>query len=97
MLPNDGTSSPVGFISGRGDAAAKANGKPAPLRPHLYIGRDGMARRHPTDDPIMSHEAKGTVLYDRRGEQGDLASITWADGSMGVLGLQIEVSASDPF
>lgn len=70
----------------------------------FIIDRQGFARRAidangqflslPEEEypRIMPQDVQG-VIYDRRGE-GDLATITWADGAQGVLGLQLEISAA---
>lgn len=59
----------------------------------FYIDADGRARRA-GGAAILPAELNGDVLYDLRGETGDLAAIIWADGVMGTRGLQLEISAA---
>ena len=63
--------------------------------PRFYIDRDGIARRDPGAVPANFAEAPREIWYDDRGE-GDLGAIQWADGTRGVLGKQIEISAAVP-
>lgn len=79
---------------------------PAPAKPALlalvpkapdhkfYIDRSGYARNQ-KGEQIMPHDVTADeVLYDWRGETGDLGAIVWADGTQGVLGLQLEIAAA---
>ena len=59
----------------------------------FYVDRAGRACRA-GGGPIMPTELGGATLYDMRGEAGDLGAITWADGSTGVRGLQLAISAA---
>jgi len=67
---------------------------PPPRSPHdFYIDADGFARRgSPDGERIMPGHVTGAI-YDMRGESGDPGAIIWADGSRGVRGLQIDISA----
>lgn len=60
----------------------------------VFIDQDGLAK-HVNGERIMPSQVGGEVLYDLRGELGDLSAITWADGSMGTRGLQLEISAAE--
>ena len=70
--------------------------------PRLFIDKDGFARRDPggvlrlvdQEYPRIMPGQVDDILFDDRGELGDLGSITWADNSTGVLGLQLEISAT---
>ncbi|MGY3393446.1 hypothetical protein ACVWW6_006037 [Bradyrhizobium sp. USDA 3311] len=74
--------------------------------PRFFIDHAGFARRNfdtGSDGrieilaeavPISSSEVGGDTLYDDRGEHGDLGSIVWADGSRGVLGKRLNISAT---
>lgn len=78
-------------------AAAPAPPKPAVRLvepPRFFIDRDGFARQAPSMEPITAGQLGGDTIFDDRGEFGDLGSIVWADGSRGVLGLQISISAT---
>jgi hypothetical protein len=90
--------SPAGEPSAPVTSAAEtpSSKRPNGVRPHFYIDRDGYARRYPGDERVTASEAAGWVIYDRRGEAGDLASIVWGDGRQGVLGLQVEISGGAP-
>lgn len=94
-----------GGPSGGGEAAAALTAavaaaptpKPAVRlveAPRFFIDHAGAARRAPSMEPINPDELNGQPLFDDRGEYGDLGSILWADGRRGVLGLQLEISAS---
>jgi hypothetical protein len=67
--------------------------KPADRGPVFMIDKDGIAKRN-DGTRLMPADVAGAVLYDKRGELGDLGAITWADGSRGVLGLQLEIAAA---
>jgi hypothetical protein len=100
----------VTFTRDAGPAAAAlapaAADRPVVAKPHpprLFIDLQGFARRDPggalrevgKEFPrIMPSEVGSDVLFDDRGELGDLGSITWADDSRGVLGLQLDISAT---
>lgn len=61
----------------------------------FFIDKDGYARRDPGGFRIMPGNLNGEILYDDRGEHGDLGSIIWSDDSRGVLGKGvIEISAT---
>lgn len=102
-----GDAGPIAVVCGDGAAvtpAPAAAGVSAFPRPRLmpppaapvrwHIDRDGLARR-PDGQRIMPNEIPvEEVLFDHRGEHGDLDAITWADDSRGVLGIQIDVAAA---
>lgn len=73
-----------------------AGSKPQIVRkvdpPRFFIDREGVARKDPGRIPATFEEANGDIWFDERGE-GDLGSIRWADGTRGVLGKSIEISA----
>jgi hypothetical protein len=48
----------------------------------FYVDHEGYARRN-NGDRIMPNDVTDT-LYDHRGIDGDMATITWADDSTGV-------------
>lgn len=74
-----------------------AERKSLPAPPHIYIDNDGFVRQSPGDLQVTK-EAIGAldVIYDYRGETGDLGSIIWADGSRGVVGVRADISAGAP-
>lgn len=58
----------------------------------FYIDRSNYARRA-GGAQIMPHDVPSDhAIYDLRGE-GDLGAIVWADGSQGVTGLTVDISA----
>lgn len=73
--------------------------------PRFFIDRTGQALRNfergPNGQitiltepvPINAGELQGETLFDDRGE-ADLGAIVWADGSRGVLGKRINISAT---
>lgn len=65
---------------------------PAKAMPRFLIDTDGIARLN-TGERIMPSDIIGPI-YDLRGELGDLGSITWADGSHGVLGHTLDIATS---
>jgi len=73
---------------------AAAPKKPLPRPPRFYVDRDGYARKEPGNVQIMPHDLNGDTLFDDRGEHGDLGAIVWADGTQGVLGLTVDISAT---
>jgi hypothetical protein len=62
--------------------------------PRFFIDHSGVARLAPSMEPITPEQLGGDTIFDDRGEFGDLGSIQWADGRRGVLGLQINISAT---
>jgi|GEM_PF-1939976 len=75
------------------DTARPVVAKPNP--PRFFIDKQGYARKDPGGIRIMPGNIDaGEVLFDDRGEHGDLATITWSDDSQGVLGLQLDISAT---
>ncbi len=59
----------------------------------FFVDKDGMARGM-KGNRINANQLNGDVLYDLRGEAGDLAAITWADDTRGIpRGMQIDISA----
>jgi len=85
---------PEGDIAiGAGEEPTAANFAPDPraaTETRCFIDRDGYARG-PTGERIRPNQVTGR-LYDQRGEDGDLGAIIWADGSTGVLGMQLDIS-----
>jgi len=55
------------------------------LNPHkFYVDEEGYARRN-NGDRVMPRDV-GDTLYDHRGVDGDMKTITWADDTQGVSG-----------
>ena len=68
---------------------------PAPAKtvlPGFVIDRDGFARRTTGERVMPGHV--NDVIFDQRGEHGDLSAITWGDDSRGVRGLQMTIAAA---
>jgi hypothetical protein len=65
--------------------------KPA-IRHRFYIDEEGIAR-NAKGNQIKASDVGGDVLYDMRGPDGDLRSIVWADGSVGLNGQDLMISA----
>lgn len=55
---------------------------PPPTGPRFYIDHQGIARRA-DGAGIMPHDVTDEIV-DLRGQNGDLATIVWADGSTGI-------------
>lgn len=72
--------------------ASAPNPAPTKALPRFLIDTDGIARLD-SGERIMPSDIIGPI-YDLRGELGDLGSITWADGSRGVLGHTLDISTS---
>lgn len=78
-------------------AAKKSRPHAPPKKPKLvqpgppfFIDRQGIARRA-GGDRIMPADVAG-ILVDKRGESGDLATITWSDDSTGIpRGVQLDI------
>lgn len=86
--------SPARKSQPRKAVAAKRKPQPVTGGPRFFIDRQGIARRA-GGDRIMPAEVAG-ILVDKRGQTGDLATITWADDSMGIpKGLQLDIGISD--
>ena len=64
------------------------------VRTRFFIDRQGIARSDPGGAPANFEDGRGEIWFDERGESGDLGAILWADGSTGVAGKPIEVSAA---
>ena len=64
------------------------------VRTRFFIDRQGIARSDPGGQPANFADGRGEIWFDERGESGDLGAILWADGSTGVAGKPIEVSAA---
>lgn len=63
------------------------------MAPHaFYIDKEGVARGQ-GGKQILASDVIG-VIYDLRGDKGDLGTIMWADGKMGVSGVQLEIAAA---
>jgi hypothetical protein len=87
-----------------GDAAAQLGGKqPAPqafkpvvVKPKpqfpFYIDEQGAARKQ-DGSPVKASEVKGE-LVDLRGQDGDMKTIRWADGSTGLNGADLTIVAA---
>jgi hypothetical protein len=75
----------------RGAAPPASNVSTLPSRkskpnPHnFYVDHEGYARRN-NGDRIMPKDVRDT-LYDHRGIDGDMKTITWADDTQGIGGL----------
>lgn len=66
---------------------------PKPLAkpgPQFIIDEQGFARSQ--DGAQVNPGDVADVIYDKRGEQGDLGAIIWADGSRGVKGHHLEIA-----
>jgi hypothetical protein len=85
-------SSPTAQAPPRHDEPA-APRTPAPPGPRYLIDGEGFARLN-TGERIMPSDVGSSIVYDARGELGDLGAIVWADGSRGVAGLRLEISTS---
>lgn len=69
--------------------ASKAPPPPA----EFYIDLQGHARNGAGETVLP--EDINDVIYDRRGEHGDLGAIIWADGSRGIpKGMRLDISAT---
>jgi hypothetical protein len=58
----------------------------------FYVDAEGYARRN-NGDRILPKDVTDT-LYDHRGIDGDMKTITWADDSQGIGGLDVTVAAA---
>ena len=65
--------------------------KPAPSYPFI-IDHDNLAKNGRTKKPILPSEVTD-ALYDLRGMDGDMKTITWADGSTGLNGADLSIVA----
>jgi hypothetical protein len=65
---------------------------PGRLLHDFYIDGDGFARRSAGGNRIMPGHVN-SAIFDMRGESGDPGAIVWADGSRGVRGLLLDISA----
>lgn len=65
--------------------------KLVPPKYQFYIDEQGVARKA-NGKPITAKEVSGT-LYDLRGIDGDVKTIQWADGSTGLNGADLTISA----
>lgn len=72
-------------------SAAPAPPKPQPPGPRFIIDRQGYARNG-DGEPVLPGDVTD-IIVDQRGETGDLGAIVWADGSMGVAGVQLDIQA----
>lgn len=78
----------------RPQAASRKPAPPVTAGPAFFIDRQNIARRR-GGHRIMPHDVAG-ILVDKRGVNGDLATITWADGSTGIpKGLQLDIGIAD--
>ena len=78
----------------RSHARPAAKPKLIKAGPQFFIDRQSVARRA-GGERIMPSDVAG-ILVDKRGMNGDLATITWADDSMGIpKGLQLDVGIQD--
>lgn len=79
----------------RADKPLPAQFTPPPVKPKpvyaFYIDNDGKAKNQ-HGKPIKSGEVKGE-LYDLRGQDGDVKTILWADGSTGLNGADLTIVA----
>lgn len=97
LLADAGAASIVDWNKAKAEAAPSKPALsivPKTKPPRFFIDVHGFARKDPSGDQILPHEIGGDTLFDDRGEFGDLGSIVWADGSQGVMGLQIDISAT---
>lgn len=60
----------------------------------FYIDKKGRACRAGGGQIMPAEIPAGEIVYDLRGEAGDLGAIEWQDGSTGVRGLQVSISAA---
>jgi len=65
--------------------------KPKPQFP-FYIDEQGAARKQ-DGSPVKASEVKGE-LVDLRGQDGDMKTIRWADGSTGLNGADLTIVAA---
>jgi hypothetical protein len=80
--------------SGKAAKKARRPAAPKPLGPTgpaFFVDKQNFARKR-GGDRIMPGEIMD-FLVDLRGERGDLATITWSDGSQGIpRGMQIDIT-----
>jgi hypothetical protein len=66
--------------------------KPKPIPHKFYIDVEGYARRN-NGDRVLPNDVSDT-LFDHRGIDGDMKTITWADDSQGIGGFGGTVAAA---
>lgn len=66
--------------------------QPKPSYPFV-IDADGYARRGPNGKRIKPSDVTGPI-FDMRGEDGDMRTITWADESKGLNGADLTIVAA---
>lgn len=66
---------------------------PKPKEPDypFIIDKGGFVMRG-NGEPVLPGDVTGTI-YDTRGQDGDIRTIVWADGSMGLNGADLTISA----
>ena len=74
-------------------AASVVPAKPI-RKPAFYIDPDGYVRNSAGKPMAPKDIDVGSVLFDERGQDGDLRSIIWADGSNGLNGKDLTISAA---
>lgn len=65
--------------------------KPMPVEYPFYINTKGVALSQ-DGSRVLPSDVTGPI-FDLRGEDGDVATITWADGSMGLNGADVIIVA----
>ena len=76
----------------KGTAALKPAPRPKPTYPFI-IDEQGFAKNGKTQKRIMPSEVEGD-LFDLRGMDGDMKTITWADDSTGLNGVNFNIAAA---
>jgi len=76
------------------EAATVSGAIVQPATPPLpfYIDRDGFACR--AGGARVNPQDVTDTIFDQRGEAGDPRTIIWADGRIGVAGLQLNIAAA---
>lgn len=90
FLTSAATAAPAAAPDKEGQIMTPAPAKAPP--PGFVIDREGYARRTTGERVMPGHV--NDVIFDQRGEHGDLSAITWADDSRGVRGLTINIAAA---
>ena len=67
--------------------------KPKTADYDLIIDEGGYVRNAKTSKQLSPSDVEGKTLYDMRGMDGDPKTIIWADGSRGLNGAGVSISA----